>query len=528
LGESLTSRTIRGAAWTLSTSLGSRVVGLVGTLLLARYLAPAEYGEVMAAQIVTLIAFAVTTFGVGIYLVSNRDATRAEVFHATCWFNATGAAALGLVWALSGRFGAWLDAPNLGDFMPWFVLAALLDRIAYVPERMLIRKLRFRWLSLARAAGELVFTGMSLGLAALGYGAMSIVWASVARSALRFCAIVPAVGWREWLEPHRLHAETLGKIIRTGVTVSIAGIATLLQRRGDNLLVSVFFGHATMGQYNYAYNLADTPAVAIGEQLSDVVAASFPHAEGARRQAALVRACTMTSLIMFPLAFGLGAVAETVVDAFFDEQWQGVGSMLVLLAIVSAPRPMAHILHAYFFAAQRMRMVLVQEWVSLAILMGAIATLSLLAKQAGLPPDQAVLWTCAAVGVAFVLRTLLLMWAVQRWEGIPLRRFLVPLIRPLLVCIAMVGAIALIRPALSDLAPVVRLLIEIALGGAIYLAGALVVFRDATRELVDMVRSSLSRRGRGSSSGSGSDSGSGSGSSSGSGSDSGSGSGSDA
>ncbi|HWO18432.1 MAG TPA: hypothetical protein VNO30_06635 [Kofleriaceae bacterium] len=48
-----------------------------------------------------------------------------------------------------------------------------------------------------------------------------------------------------------------------------------------------------MGQYNYAYNLAGTPAVAIGEQLGDVVAASFLHAEGARRQPALVRACTI-------------------------------------------------------------------------------------------------------------------------------------------------------------------------------------------------------------------------------------------
>ncbi|HWO24303.1 MAG TPA: oligosaccharide flippase family protein [Kofleriaceae bacterium] len=490
MGESLTSRTIRGAAWTLSTTLGSRVVGLLGTLLLARYLTPAKYGEVMAAQIVTLIAFASTTFGVGIYLISNRDVTRAEVFHATCWFNAIGALALGLVWALSGPLGIWLEAPNLGDYMPWFVFALLLDRIAYVPERMLIRQLRFRWLSLAKAAGELVFTGMSLGLAAREFGAMSIVYASVARSTLRFCAIVPAVGWREWIEPHRLHVETLRKIIKTGVTISIAGIATLLQRRGDNLLVSVFFGNATMGAYNYAYNLADTPAVAIGEQLSDVVAAAFPHAEGAKRQTALVRACTMTSLIMFPLAFGLGAVAETVAKAFFDEKWrsEGLGQMLMLLSIVSAPRPMAHILHAYFFATQRIRMVLVQEWVSLALLMGAIATLGRLD----------IMWTCRAVGVAFVLRTLLLMWAVRRWDGIPLRRFLVPLIRPLLVCVAMVGVIALVRPMLGDLAPVLRLPIEIGLGAAIYLAGALLVFRDASREVIGMVRSSLSgRRGGG-------------------------------
>ena len=45
----LRQRAIRGVAWTLPTSLASRVVGLIGTLLLARYLAPDEYGVVMAA-----------------------------------------------------------------------------------------------------------------------------------------------------------------------------------------------------------------------------------------------------------------------------------------------------------------------------------------------------------------------------------------------------------------------------------------------------------------------------------------------
>ena len=484
LAESLTARTVRGVAWTLSTSLGSRIVGLVGTLLLARYLAPAEYGEVMAAQIVTLIAFSVTTFGVGIYLVSNRELARADVFHATVWFLATGAAALGGVWALAGPIGAWLEAARLPDFMPLFVLSGWLDRVTYVPERTLIRRLRFRWLSLARAAGELTFTAVSLGLAAAGYGAMSIVYASVARSALRFAAIVPAVGWREWLEPHRLRAETLSRIIRTGVTVSLSGIANLLQRRGDNLLVSVFFGNATMGAYNYAYNLADTPAVAIGEQLSDVVAASFPHAEGDKRKAAVVRACTMTALIMFPLAFGLGAVGPTVVDAFFDHKWAQVGSMLVLLSAVSAPRPLAHILHAYFFAEQRMRIVLWQEWLALALLMGSIATIGRLG----------ILWTCGAVGLTFVLRTLLLMWTIQRLDGIPMRRFLLPLARPLLACLAMVGAISLARPLLGDLAPAVRLLVEIAIGGAVYLASALLIFRSTASELIGMVRSSFLRR----------------------------------
>jgi PST family polysaccharide transporter len=481
---SLTARTIRGVAWTLPTSLATRVIGLVGTLVLAHWVAPAEYGVVTAAAIVTLTAFSVTTFGVGIYLLSNRDLTRAEIFHATCWFVATGVVALAVVWALSGPLGALLDAPTLAHFMPLFVAAVLLDRVAFVPERMLLRKLHFGRVSIARAAGELAYTALSLTLAVAGYGAMSIAWASLARAAIRGAITVSGVAWREWLEPHRLHLAALRKILRSGVSVSVTSIAQFLMRRWDNLLISALYGNATMGAYNLAYGLADTPAVAIGEQMSDVVAASFPHAEPHKRQDALVRACLMISLVMFPLAFGLGAVAQTVGEAFLDRKWAAVGPMLGFLAILSAPRPMAQIIQSYFYAGQSLRVVPALEWLSLGVMMAGIATIG----------RVSILWACGAVGAAFVLRTLALLVAVKRADGIQLRRFLVPLLRPLAACIAMVAAIAVARLALHGLSPVTRLIVEILIGAAVYLAGARLIFRSAAVEFLRLVRSGTARK----------------------------------
>src|SRR4029453_40323 len=105
---------------------------------------------------------------------------------------------------LGGPLGRWSGAPGLAEFLPVLMLSTLLERIVYVPERLLVRNLRFGWLSVARAGGELTYTAVSVIFAAQGGGARPFGWGCPARSAFRFVAIVPAVGIREWLEPHRL------------------------------------------------------------------------------------------------------------------------------------------------------------------------------------------------------------------------------------------------------------------------------------------------------------------------------------
>jgi PST family polysaccharide transporter len=465
----------------LPTSVGSRAVGLLGTLLLARYLAPHEYGVVMAAAIAATTASSVTTCGVGIYLVANAEVSRAEVFHASCWFLVTGLVALIATMMLGGPLGHWSGAPGLVDFLPVLVLATLLERILYVPERILVRNLRFGWLSLARAMGELIFTAVSVTFAVHGGGAMAIAWGSLARSAFRFVAIVPAVHIREWLEPHRLHLATFLRIVAYGMNVSVASIAAFGMRRWDALLVSRYFGAGFMGAYNYAYNLADTPATAVGDQLGDIIGASFPHVDQRRRAEALVRSCTMVSMIMFPLSIGLAAIAPTVVDTFFDPRWSSVGVMLMCLSALSIARPLGSILVAYFYASGRPGAVLRLEWGSM---IGIVATISTIGR-------VGINWACVCVGIVFVLRTLAGMWMVRRQDGVLVSEFLLPMARPLAACIAMAAGVSAARLALGGLTPPIRLLVEIALGATIYIGAALLVARSSCDELLRAVRSAF-------------------------------------
>jgi lipopolysaccharide exporter len=457
--------------------MGARAIGLVSTLLLARFLAPSEYGEVSVAAVLVMTATQLSTLGLGQYLIAEQSADRGTAFHVTVFHFFSGIVALALVLGCGRPLGLAVDAPHLTQFLPGLVAAALCDRVAYVPERLLVRDLRFGSLSGARTAAELAYSVSSVLFAALGWGAAAIVAGNVARSALRSALFVFAVKRRDWLEPSRLSMEKTRTLFAFGVPMAFGASCQFASRRWDNLLVSHFFGPGPAGAYNLAYNLADVPAIQVGEQIGDVLLPSFARLEPRRRVPALLRSMALLGLVVFPLAVGLGAVAPTLVSVLFDQRWHSIGPMLVLLSALSVTRPVGWTIASYLQALQRPGLILWLELLKLVGLMGGIATFGRVSP----------LWTCGAVGFAFALHALGSLIVVARVEALPLRESIGSLLPALCACVPMVAAVLAVRALLNAWGqpkPWLSLALQVAAGALAYVGGALLVARRPTEDLV--------------------------------------------
>ena len=486
---SIARKAVRGAAWTIATGIGSRALGLVGTLVLTRFVAPDVYGEVSAASVITLIASQLSTWGVGQYVIAKPQSGRRVAFHATALHLGLGVIALAAAVALRRPLEPLVNAPGMSAFLPLLAVSVLIDRLGFMPERILVRDMRFRAVGVSRTVGELTYTAVSVGLAVAGLGGMAIVWGNVARSFVRAAMMLRAAEPREWIEPSRLDGATMRELLRFGLPLSVGAFAGFAARRVDNLLVSALFGPEVMGAYNLAYNLADIPAVQVGEQIGDVLLPSFAQMPPERRSNALLRSTTLLALIMFPLAIGLGAIAPTATAAFFDRRWAAVGPMLMFLSALSVTRPIGWTISSYLQARDRPRLVMWLEGFKVVALVVAILTLGRLGP----------LWTCGAVGVAFALHALASLWAVKfiEGDGVPFFSFLWRLIPPLIACAPMVAAIYGVRVARAHLHmnnPPLALCAETATGAVAYVLAALVIARSASRELLQLLKHAVGRR----------------------------------
>ena len=479
-------------AWTIVTSIGSRGIGLVGTLVLTRYLAPDQVGEVSAASVIVLTLDMFLTFGVGMYVVANKDVGREVFFHATAIHVASGLAAAMLSVALARPLAPLFEAPQLASYVPGLALAQLISRVAFMPERVLVRQLRFRRLGLSRAMAEIALPVVAVATARAGAGGFALVYGGLARAVMELAMTAPAVGWREWAQPTRLHGATLKRLIGYGTWASIGNLAVVAMRRWDNLVVSSLYGPGVMGAYNLAYNLADVPSIQVGEQITDVLLASLANMDQPRRIGALTRASGLLALLLFPLAIGLGAVAPEVTRTFLGARWYLVGPMLTILSGLAIVRPLTGAVHSYLQVRLRVRVVTAIEATT------ALAMVALLLTMGRISP----LWACGAIGVAFTAR-LLISLALLHWlEELPVAPILARQWRPLVAAVPLVAAIWGLRRlfdahglgAAHGIHAAPQLAAEVAAGGLAYAAAALMVAREASRDLLDLARR-VARRG---------------------------------
>jgi lipopolysaccharide exporter len=476
---------VRGAAWNVATTVVTRLAGLVGTLVITRFVAPQDLGEVAAASVCVLTAMMFTQLRYGNYLIA-KNASPEEAFNANVVHIALGFVAVGVVIAFRNPLGVFFGSPNSGRYIPGFALAALIERVSYIPERTLIRDLKFRPLSIARSFGELTYTGVSLAAAPF-VGGMAIVIGNLARSLILTVMTMRAATWKEYGPRAPLRWSIIRQMTIYCAPGAVSGICELAAYKWDNLLVSRYFGPRQHGMYNLAYNLADTPTGAVGEQVSDVLFPSFAKIEPERREPALRRATGLMGLVIFPLAVGLAAVSSTIVHVFFDARWVEVAPMLAILSVLSLARTMASPLVAFMQAQHRQRPLMLLSVSKVVILIAGIMIFA----------PYGPLWTCVGVGATFIIDTFLCMLIVQMLDNIRMLPLLGSVMPVVMASAMMAGGVYGTQMGLRavGIGPSwLSLILEIIAGGVVYVASAFLVARSLAMDLVTQVKNVIKRR----------------------------------
>ncbi|WP_428266363.1 oligosaccharide flippase family protein [Haliangium sp.] len=482
---SIARQAARGAAWTLATGVGARIIGLGGTVVITHFLAPEVMGQVSAAAILVMTASLMTSFGFGNYLIVKGGDDPDVAFHMTAYNTFLAGLGFGALYLVADWASVVFDVPDAADYVPGLILARFIQRFGALPAKLLVKDLRFGRVGISVAAGEFTYVVTAVTLAALDFGGHAMVIGNIAQSTAAASITVTGVPWRRWLLPCRLRWARTVDMLRFGVPLGLGGMVGFATGSWDNLLYARLFGAHQMGLYNLAYNLAMMPATQIGDHLGTVLLPSMSKLAPDARRAALARALSLLALMVFPMSLGLATVAPSLVASFFDQRWQGLAPLITCLAAASVFLPVAWAMEAFWTAEDRTRTLLGFQLAKIVLILGGLVALSTLGP----------VWAATAIGLAMGVHATAGLGDCVR-HGVPLRALWTGLWRPMAASVPMIAAVLGARAGLTALgvdSPRGSLAVEVTVGAAVYVPAVLVLAPRASRDLIGLAKQALRR-----------------------------------
>lgn len=375
-GPSALSTQVRaGILWSALNNLTLRIGTLVTGVALARILDPQAFGVFAIALTVQTALITLSELGLAADLVRHGDIDRRGPTIATLSLASSGLLTVAVLLA-APAVADFFTTPEAAPVIQVMALTLVLAGIGVVPFSRLQRDLRQKELFQIELVAFVLSTGLSIGLAVAGTGAMSI---AIGRLAAQVAVIVlefVMTGTRLTFGWDRAIA-TSG--LRFGLPLSLAGLFSLGLLNLDNVVVGRLGGATLLGLYVIAFNLSAWPSSVVGTAIRAVAMPAFAqHARGGGTAdqdgtRVLARSCGLTWGTAVPMSVGLGVLAHPVVTILYGSPWAAAAAALAWLAPFGALRILMDVWVAYLTALGHSIMLLACQVVWFATLLPTMA-----------------------------------------------------------------------------------------------------------------------------------------------------------
>lgn len=319
-----------GVRWTGISQILQQLINLGCSVVLARLLAPDDFGLLAMASVFTGIVFFVLDLGLNAVIVQRQQIENRQI-SSIFWINVC----LGLFMTLSGvgasgAIASFYNSPAVQPIVALLSCNFLISSLSRTQAAVLTRQMDFRSLELRTLTGLIVGATCAVLLASLGFGVWSLVGRIVITGAVETTMLWAVSGWKPsfwfcWADVRDL--------IGFSNDVLIANLLRYFGRNADNLLIGKFVGVTELGFYALAYNLMMLPVLRFSQVLAGVLfpALSRLQEDLAKLKQSWFRAARTLGAIIIPLMLGLIVLAPQFVYVVYGQKWLPVVPLLQVL-----------------------------------------------------------------------------------------------------------------------------------------------------------------------------------------------------
>lgn len=456
---------LRGSVWAVATNWGQRVLGLINTVILARLLAPEDFGLVTMAALVLGFLNMFSEVGTGLHLLRQPEATRDHCD--TAWtIGVLRGVVVGAVLAVLAPFGA--EYFHEQRVVPIILVLAVNTVLVgtYNIGLVLIRKdldffKDFLFFIVSRVFTLIITVALALWLRSY--------WAIVFGN---FIGTLFDIALSYRIHPYRPRFSLVKarEYVNFALTTIPFFVAAFLTSRIDAFVVGRLAPAATLGVYNLSAELSTMLTSDLVRQLGRALNPSYAKLLDDRKKLIEAYLNSVSALATISIAFGFGlfAVSHDFVDLVLGSKWLDTIPLLEWLAIGGSIRAIGNSLGGgILMLSGHERAATVLMWISLMV----YAVCSIAGMMMG-----GVRGVAIGLVVAAALIIPISMFVVMRRYQLRVFDFLRVLWRPLLAGIVMVAVVRSLH--LNSLEIVaLRLFLDVFVGAATFVSALFGLWR---------------------------------------------------
>lgn len=328
----LTKQTLTGLVVMYLSTGAQAVLQLLVQAVLARLLAPADFGLVSAALVVVGFSTIFSQTGIGPAIVQRGELEERHVRTGFTMACCSGLLLTGIIYVTAPVVAGFFKIPELVRVLHVMSCIFTIQGISIVAEALLQRELKFSLLSATEFASYAIGYGLvGMVLAKMGFGVWALVGGQLGQSVIKSAVLL---AYKRHNVSPLVDPKACSDLMRFGVGFSAARIANFVAVQGDNVVVGRWLGPGALGLYGRAYQLMAMPANLFGQVLDKVLFPAMAKIQGnsQRLEVAYRRGVALVAIVMLPVSVVLCVLAPELVTVLLGPKWMDVVLPLRILA----------------------------------------------------------------------------------------------------------------------------------------------------------------------------------------------------
>lgn len=318
--DDLKGKTLTGFIWRLAERFGAQGVSFIVSIVLARLLAPSDYGLIAMATVFTNILSVFVDSSMANALIQKKDADDLD-FSTVFYFN--------IVMSVSIYLIVFFTAPLIAKFYNNSELTLLIRVLsislliygvksiqqAYVSKHMIFKRFFF-----ATLGGTLFSAVLGIALAYLGAGVWALAAQQLSNALIDTIVLWFTVKWRpKWM----FSFKRLKGLFSFGWKLLVSALVDTVYNNLRSLIIGKKYSSEDLAFYNKAKNFPSIIITNVNSSIDSVLLPTMSSVQDNRESVKMItrRAMKTSTYVMAPLLMGLAFCGKPLISLLLTDKW---------------------------------------------------------------------------------------------------------------------------------------------------------------------------------------------------------------